>query len=1391
MIKISRLLYSAFLVLAVVLSTTASAKVGQRIYTLDLTKPEYKNFITLQYYHNSIVDFHEKIENARKYKNRYTFQFLIEEAYAASSECFLAGHKSTLVNGKCQIPKSISCETSFFGNKILKLRCNPLLFGPGQDGRGACVNARQKGSSSSNFGTSACKNSASEYTTPQIVKELLDDEKKMQAFDDLASQVEEFCRDNMADASCLEQKDRIAKIKESVAKAKENQEGIEKGVGLGLSKGVGILSRCEKDYRAQAEDNTLGTFFMSSRNIGDTLVQVACSNDQVVQSVSSSELNTLSEDFGRIKRHSSIKSLLDDSLKIGSELSMKNYILHKLKSDGASENNLDRAIDKILKESPSFAQEPFLGILNSAKDEFKKAIADGKIKKTNKGELRSKVNDLLDGINNQCDKIKTKFPCVTSSQVGNYYMGDTPYCTTVRSSRAYKDFIATQQNNYVSNLMSFSNENPDFRKYYATNEFRSKFHAPSNDFAKDCAEKTSLFGTSKPASAISTSDFADLDKTVSENMLEDLEDLEDKIPSSSKDINDMDDDLKDLLKYRPYLVAQAFKNNRAIPGLQDMQASFLCSQMRDIYANDETWKLANITMAGAGMALSGALVMTGIGSPVGIALASASSALIVGEAAVGVREINDANKQLDTTDTKHSLGLSSTEENIEAIAAAESQKLSGQIAVGLSLVSVATDGVAVARYGADALSATRAGRSAGSTTGAAVAKTAKGTQVATTATNVSPAPIGILNTKTLLNAPKSQSVIALPPPKVLGLPAPTTTSKAVAVVDDQSQVPAMLRRLENQSGGKLTNARFLSDKVIPEVRSYINGFDEAANPNVVFYTRLGKRMETLKEGKLLEDGSGLIINKGSDNYQAIIDSGLGTVTDKGVVLKFGIDIDNIKILSDAKTAQGQAMRAERHFVFKETQLPQMNGAVRSLDDVKDRIYDFSGLSDLQKATTYQNIESKITRGERLSDMDLLALAYRKDVAKGGEQRAQGILDLVTSRDPSIIDKLISGPSAASTARREVLRQAVSSGKPTTPQIASTTSNALITRPARAPHGTPQGAIAGEKALGLPAPTQASLPVPTSPGSLIKETGQRIVDKARQLAHTIARTDDKIELIKAANKKASDAKTASDTKTAVNDGITIEGEFTDITNQVNAPRLTSGSNGSVRPGLLANPGVRLAGVHAAQGSSAIEATIATVVEEYLGGGEDTQHELDINEPDPPAATEPTDEAQPEPPAAPASTDADINIDFNGSKPAISVTFEATKVSACKLKKTYFEEDEDGNRKEKVSTLNSSLENGKEYELSSYDYAYIVSVECKATEGDFKLVTTENFSDPKLFITGLNEGKAEYVVNECDGESCASESSNGPGRGVPRLTPAQLRQMAPPNIQLENIPILNTL
>ena len=1391
MVKISRLLYSAFLVLAVVLSTTVNAKSSQRVYTLDLVKPEYKNLLTLQYYHNSIVDFHENIENARKYKNRYTFQFLIEEAYAASSDCFLAGHKSTLVSGKCQIPRKISCEKSFFGNRILKVRCNPLLFGPGQDGRGACVNARQKGSNSSNFGTSACKNSASEYTTPQIVKDLLSDDKKMQAFDKLASEVEEFCRHNVADAACIAQKERIAKIKDSVAKAKENQEGVEKGVSLGLSKGVGILSRCEKDYRAEAEDNMLGTFFMSSRNIGDTLVQVACSNDQVVQSVSSSELDTLSKDFDRIKRHSSIKSLLDDGLKIGSELSMKNYILHKLKSNGVSEANLDRAIDDILKETQDFGQEPFLGILNSAKEEFKKAIAEGKIKKTNKGELRTKVNELLDGINNQCDKIRKKFPCVTSSQAGNYYMGEIPYCTVVRRSKDYKDFIASEQNSYISNMMNFSNENPDFRKYYATNEFRSKFHAPSNDFAKDCAEKTPLFGTSKPASAISTSDFEDLEKTVSENMLEDLEDLEDKIPSSSKDIDDMDDDLKDLLKYRPYLIAQAFKNNRVIPGLQDMQASFLCSQMRDIYSNDETWKLANVTMAGAGMALSGALVMTGIGSPVGIALASASSALIVGEAAVGVREINDANKQLDTTDSKHSLGLSSTEENIEAIAAAESQKLSGQIAVGLSLVSVATDSVAVARYGAEALSATRAGRSAGSTTGTAVAKTAKGTQVATTTTNVSPSPIGILNTRTSLNAPKPQSVIALPPPKVLGLPAPTTTSKAVAVVDDQSQVPAMLRRLENQSGGKLTNARFLSDKVIPEVRSYINGFDEAANPNFFFYTRLGKRMETLKEGKLLEDGSGLIINKGSDNYQAIIDSGLGTVTDKGVVLKFGIDIDNIKILSDAKTAQGQAMRAERHFVFKETQLPQMNGAVRSLDDVKDRIYDFSGLSDLQKATTYQNIESKISRGERLSDMDLLALAYRKDVAKGGEQRAQGILDLVTSRDPSIVDKLISGSSAASTARREVLRQAVNSGKPTTPQIASTTtSNALITRPARAPHGTPQGAIAGEKAVGLPAPTQANLPAPTNAASLIRATGQRIVDKARQFAHTVARTDDKVELIKAANKKASDAKTASDTKTAVNDGITIEGEYTDITNQVNAPklsgpRLTSNETGSTTPAILRNPGATQAVVHTSNASAAITEVVNTVVDE-IRTEEVVVHDPDVIEPLPTVNPDPGNTDVPG-----DETEADLAIDFNGSKPAITVTFVKEKVKACKIKKTYFEEDEDGNRKEKVSTLNSSLESAKEYELSSYDYDYIVSVECKVADGEFKLVETGSFSDSGISISGLSDGKAEYVVGKCDGDNCASEDSTGPGRGVPRLTPAQLRQMSPPNIQLENIPILNTL
>ena len=965
-------------------------------YTLDL-KREKPNFLELQDYHRSIVAFYEVSEN-RKFKNnsKYTFLNLIEDAYAASDKCFLAGHLLSKSGSNCRPTANIACKTS--GSRVQSIRCNPSLYGNGQNGRGLCIKVAAR-----NRVVESCSEADMSLTTPEIVKSLIEDSSKMKAFEDTAAIVESYCKDNAGEEACIDQSGRIKKIRDDIEKARVNYEAVSKGQSLGKAKSAGILDQCEKTYRNEAEDNLFGSFFMSRRNIGERLLETSCSGDQQVESVSDEQLRELSKDFDKVYKHTSVSSMLTDSTKIGAELSVKNLIIHHLNANGNSIENLNDIVRKIRNNNSEFKSPPYDEILVNAKEEFEKAINDKRIKVDDRTETSKSLSNFLSDVNNKCREITEHIENEIDNRCKKYDGSRFSGRCRVNERKNFDSYLSEQQNEYFSILNKYQKDNPKVAKYFATDEFRSDYHQPSQDFAQDCSSRSRWNGDQKePANTnIDASDIAKLDKEVSEDLADDLKELAELFPTEDKDTDDMEDDLNDILKYRPYLAGQALKNNRIYPGLQDMQAQFLCRQMRDIYSTDEYWRGAEMAVAGAGLAMAGVFAMTGVGTPIAGALASVSAgAFITAEGAIAAQKINDGFSLEDAADMEHSLGFSSSADHAVAVENAESVQIEGAIDAGFALTGgvIATGGAVV--KGSNKIGSFRAGTKTGSRASQTTDVTTTGREVAKATPRNEVAEVATQTTESVRRAPK-----ALP-------------------------VKSPVAKLEAPKG-----PTFYQDEVIPQVKDFVGQLDHLEDANVIYKLRNGTG-ETIqlnniqKGGKLLDDGSGVLIYKDSPKYTEYLNSGYGIPSEQGVILRFGDDISNARVIYEKSDDAGIAFKTERNFSFVDGETPQLNGQVRTLDGVQTSLTRSTGLSYDDKMKFYNNLEQKIATNQRLSDEEIIAVAQRSGALRGaGQSRAEAILEVVTNRNPNDLEKLFPGSGASTAKYRNLLKEALESGAP--------------------------------------------------------------------------------------------------------------------------------------------------------------------------------------------------------------------------------------------------------------------------------------------------------------------------------------------------------------------------
>ncbi len=652
---------------------------------------------------NAFIDFSKDIEKNNSYEESSFVQvqnFFLTVAYAEDGKCFFGGWPSRMQGEICKAPwshgddswasniqcidpqssKSASCNEvvnyrySTCGSRG-KFRCNPLLFGSDANGDGKCVETNGTYKKL----TQKCVDQTKGSPELREGEKFLKDNPKL--LEEYKNSVERFCIETHREdpeydhnKTCDALRERLSDIVGTAKKdLAETVEGEEASV-VYVNKALGILDKCQKDYSA-SKDGAISKFFSSRRNSLSQMVDYGkCSLEEVDTSITTEELDRLVSDFDDVSKETFPKEILQDSVNTGVELTLKN-LMFTMDQFGEDIN-----LEKVLKKYPYLNKSPYKQRVNSSIADFKKAKKSGALDKTkiNKSEIVKNLNHFSDRINSLCQRINTEYTkriksrdsskkiksgmFMNSESEQNYYDQ-----TQVEMTAMYQDFLDSDQMN-ISRLM-------------ATDHFKSDIFPFSSGLSEKCAEGDIDNIAFTP---VGEEDISEAMEDYKELMLDELDDYDSM--AKVRKYGDVEDGIHELIKYRPYLLGNTLKKNRNNPDLQNIYASYLCKESLDVYSSDELWRIGEVTAGGVGLVVSGALMATGIGSPLGVGLAAASGTLVAAEGAMAVSSYVDADQAADASSASFATESISMDQHISNNDSADRKKTEALVTGGVALI---------------------------------------------------------------------------------------------------------------------------------------------------------------------------------------------------------------------------------------------------------------------------------------------------------------------------------------------------------------------------------------------------------------------------------------------------------------------------------------------------------------------------------------------------------------------------------------------------------------------------------------------------------------------------------------------------------------------------------
>lgn len=630
----------------------------------------------VQFTYAALIEFHQRVDSSRlsaKQKSVFSFS-LLNNAYASGGNiCLFGGWPSQILDGKCKAPwiygqssryKGVDSSYKSCGGDNL-FRCNPLLFGGASEG-GKCINT---GGTFTGL-TRKCLEQTRENKEEAI--------RFLQENQDVLAQLKNdanlFCEQSANGlgakedyiATCTALKERLAEIDSTTSTPRSIQAENAPPPKENVNKALGLLTTCQKKYEEK------GGLTKSKRNILGGVVEagINVNCNEVIGLPTDEEIESFEEGVTQVTDSVFSKKVLQETTKDDLELTFKAMLLNKV--EAGEKIDFDEVRKSLIEAArrgggiSPLGKRPYKDIIDSSLDDVKKAIKLGKVSKPSSTKGINAYSALANNINTLCGEINSEYQSFfTNGRRGK----------RLKNSMKGKlgEFFEEKQDSLYGKLTQFKNKNKS-GKLIESPYFKEKIFPDIGNFAEQCARN-------KPEPAFFKPKAKDLDegyKSISNLLEKDLDKIGKRAAASfSGSESQVDDSVKDIFKYKPYLLGQFFKEQKRKD--QRGYAEYFCKKTREIYSRDEKFKFAEYAVAGLGLGASAVLAFTGIGSPLAATIAAGSVTLIEGGIAAG--NYQDGNKIIRGADSGLILDQVDDKSYRSRVEAASEQKSDAKIAV--------------------------------------------------------------------------------------------------------------------------------------------------------------------------------------------------------------------------------------------------------------------------------------------------------------------------------------------------------------------------------------------------------------------------------------------------------------------------------------------------------------------------------------------------------------------------------------------------------------------------------------------------------------------------------------------------------------------------------------
>jgi hypothetical protein len=626
----------------------------------------------------------EQGKNPEPKKTTYFKNFwndlLIANAYGLAPDgtlCFFGGWPSTVKSSFCRKPWTTTSDTrvqnlgaysNFCGDNNL-FRCNPTLFGKGQDGNGICINT---GGSYSNL-TERCERET-RALRPQVIEEWQKDPSKISQ---LSSEIKKFCQSYERYDAC----DDLAQVIKDITGSEIGQfsgEGPKRDprqASLVQNRNVEAEGEKLSPIAQKNEEEGLGKHIL--QRCADLLkgdakklfssTPVSCVNEAVKQNLG---------DLQNIAKVAESINLTDSVRKINAKALEQNVLAYMLNEIRFSIPMLD-VRDKQKLFNDFMTKYPHLKNNSLYEQAFYKAYKDldkearaGRLYPVDLESTRTQFNNLASSVNRACANVRAAY---------KKEFGEAGYLERYITSRSEHKAFFKKHNATIMKELTTLMDKSMIGHLMATNTFKNSVVDPGEDYIESCARSDAFQVVKSP---ISSSNIRAGHNEVKNMMAANMAKLNQReLDLKSGDPEKTRSHLKNFLKNDGSLLMVTLQS--LPPEGQKALGYGMCHETQKILQQDALFRIGDSVAGVAGMA-GAVITMTGIGAPVGAALMGASALWGGGRA---VQAGTQASRSQQAADYALAIRRDDLKEYFDRSQEAGAQKRQALISGGLAALS--------------------------------------------------------------------------------------------------------------------------------------------------------------------------------------------------------------------------------------------------------------------------------------------------------------------------------------------------------------------------------------------------------------------------------------------------------------------------------------------------------------------------------------------------------------------------------------------------------------------------------------------------------------------------------------------------------------------------------